>query len=110
MAILATKCPMCGSDHEITMVVSWPLAKPTDEARYSNSTFKLAGVNAEGEVCCSYDDYRYKTREAADAIAMTWGASELAELADERMTEALAVSDEHGYFMDYGPADSDYYD
>jgi hypothetical protein len=104
--MLATKCPMCGSDHNIVRVAPWP--KPSEGRHFG--TFKLAGENAEGEVCCSYDSFRFGTYEQAQYAAQHFGKDDIENLARERRDEALAVDDEHGYFMDYGPADSDYYD
>lgn len=105
--MLYSHCPMCGSKHNIVKVVAWPL--PQDEADMRGS-YKLCGIDSNGELCCSYDDYRFKTREEADKVGATWGKRELKQLDREREEESLACTDEHGYFMDYGPVDSDPYD
>lgn len=104
--MLYGRCPMCGSRHNIVKVVSWPLAKPNEEVRNTNRVFKLCGIDSDGDVCCSYDDYCFKTREEADEVAATWGKRQLERLDGERQSEA----DEHMYFCDYGPVDSDPYD
>lgn len=109
------KCPMCGSKFNVEKVVSWPVVLPqseNDDRDFTdwNGVFKVAGVDKGGKVCCSYDDFKYNTREAADWAALNFTANTLEELDIERTQEAMAVTDEHGYFMDYGPCDSDPYD
>jgi hypothetical protein len=108
--MLYSRCPVCGSKHNIVKVVSWPL--PQDEADMGGirGSYKLCGIDSDGNSCCSYDDYRFKTRKEADAVAATWGKRQLEQLNQECQDEALACTDEHGYFMDYGPCDSDPYD
>jgi hypothetical protein len=94
--MLYSRCPMCGSEHKIIKVASYKLG----------SSFKLCGMDENGYVCCSYDDYRFRSREHADRVAATWGRAELEQLDHERQDEARAYGDD----QDYGPVDSDPYD
>jgi hypothetical protein len=94
--MLYSQCPMCGAEHKIVKVASYKLG----------SSFKLVGMDENGEACCSYDDYRFSTRAEADRAAATWGTADLEQLHHERQDEARAYGDD----QDYGPVDSDPYD
>ncbi len=100
MPTLATHCPICGGKHEIVRVAGLKLG----------NRFKLAGFDEDGESCCSWDGFSYDSQENADAAGAKWTPENVAELNQYQRDEALACEDEHGYFMDYGPVDSDYYD
>ena len=105
--MLYNKCPMCGSKFAIEKVVSWPLTCGTEQ----DTPVYLAGVDKNGEVCCSYHDYEYDTREAADWAVSISPPKCWRIWTRKSKSEALACTDEHGYFMDYDNYDSyDYYD
>jgi hypothetical protein len=84
-------CPMCGRKFNVVKVVSWPL--PADEADAiadgvyvpgGKRVYKLCGVNLNGEICCSYDNYCFATREEADKAASLFRTQDLEELACEQ--------------------------
>ena len=111
MTVLATHCPCCNSKHAIVAVRSWPLLTDLENDE-DPVEFKLCGVDKEGDSCCSYDEFRYATRPAADAAALDWNEQPdlIADYAQECKANGDACEDAHGYFMDYGPVDSDPYD
>ena len=101
--MLYHRCPMCGNEKfTIEKVVSWPFAHEAEPRDY----IYLAGVDKGGNACCSYNDYQYSSREAADWAALNFTSDMLEDLDCEKQSDALAVTDEHGYFMDYWAYDS----
>lgn len=105
--MLISICPCCGRKFDVVKVVSYPLVADRDG---EETSFSLAGVNAEGVACCSYHEFSFDTAEEADEVAASMDAEEMATYAGEMMDNARSLEDEHGYFFDYGPYDSDPYD
>lgn len=85
------RCPMCGTKKGIHVV------------RYNGC--KLATADDKDNICCTLP--LYYNHHHLDEMNTYEG---LSNIDMEMESEALAVTDEHGYFMDYGPCDSDPYD
>lgn len=96
--MLATHCPICGHKANVVKVVSYPY---NEELDCVNQRHGLAIFTDKGEICCSFDEGQFDTREEADASALEFDADVLAAMADDKRAEA------GGY---YDLADSDFYE